>query len=126
MHRISDLVGRRFKEGATGPAEWDCWGLAVEIFRRFGIELPDYRLNCESVAGGFAENRGEWLRCAGEIPVPALLVFTTQGICDHIGVYLGAGKFIHAHESAGVVIARTDHIFWKKRIEGYYVPGWLP
>lgn len=108
-----------------GPDAYCCWGLAVEVFRRFGIALPDYRKNCASVASGIIANRKQWVRCAGEIPVPALIVFTTAGICDHVGVFLGDGKFIHAHESAGVVVARTDHVFWRTRVEGYYTPGWL-
>ena len=125
MLQTSDLVGKPFKEGAMGPDKYCCWGLALEVFRRAGVALPDYHISQDSVAGGVTENRDKWVRCTGEIPVPALIVFTTTGMCDHVGVYLGFGKFIHAHETAGVVITRTDHIFWKKRIEGYYRPGWL-
>ncbi len=125
MPAISDLIGKPFKDGARGPDAYDCWGLAVEVFRRFGVEMPDYRISCGSVTGGVIEKRNEWVRCVGEIPAPALIVFTTAGITDHVGVYLGGGKFIHAHRSAGVVVAGVDHIFWKRRIEGYYVPGWL-
>lgn len=125
MPAISDLVGKPFHEDAMGPDAYFCWGLAVEVFHRFGITLPDYRKNCESVVNGVIANRDQWVRCAGEIPVPALIVFTTAGICDHVGVFLGGGKFIHAHEAGGVTVVPTDHIYWKKRIEGYYTPGWL-
>ena len=126
MHRIADLVGKPFRDDAMGPYAYCCWGLAVEVFCRFGVLLPDYRAACASVAGGVTANREQWVRCAGEISVPALIVFTTAGICDHVGVYLGGGKFIHAHETGGVSVIPTNHIFWKKRIEGYYRPGWLP
>ena len=125
MCQTSDLVGKPFRESGRGPDAYDCWGLAVEVFRRFGIAIPDYRISCESVTSGVMDKREQWARCVGEIPAPALVVFTTAGITDHIGVYLGAGKFIHAHKSAGVVVAVTNHVFWKRRIEGYYVPGWL-
>ncbi|MDR3565590.1 MAG: C40 family peptidase [Negativicutes bacterium] len=126
MLLTSDLVGKPFKDGGRGPGAFDCWGLAVEVFRRFGIEIPDYRISCESVNTGVMCKREQWAPCIGEIPSPALVVFTTAGITDHIGVYLGAGKFIHAHRSAGVVVTGVDHVFWKRRIEGFYVPGWLP
>jgi cell wall-associated NlpC family hydrolase len=122
MHLTFDLIGKPFKDGVGGPDAFDCWGLAVEVFRRFGIKVPDYRPSCGTVAGGLIEQGAIWARCAGEIPVPALIVFTTYGLCDHVGVYLGLGRFIHAHEAAGVVITQTDHLFWKKRIEGYYAP----
>lgn len=126
MPAISDLVGKPFLDDAMGPDSYCCWGLAVEVFRRFGVCLPDYRAACASVSTGIAEKGGEWVRCGGEMPVPALMLFTTAGICDHVGVYLGGGKFIHAHEAGGVTVVPTGHIFWKKRIEGYYRPGWLP
>lgn len=125
MLQTSDLIGKPFRDGAMGPDAWSCWGVAVELFRRYGVELPDYLAECVTVAAGVGEKRKQWVRCSGEIPVPALIVFTTAGICDHLGVYLGNGWFIHAHESSGVQKCRTDHPFWKKRIEGYYVPGWL-
>lgn len=126
MPVISDLVGKPFCKDAMGQDTYCCWGLALEVFRRFGVELPDYRDDCSTVGTGVIKKSNQWVRCVGEIPMPALMVFTTAGIADHVGVYLGDGKFIHAHETAGVVITRTDHFFWKRRIEGYYVPGWLP
>jgi cell wall-associated NlpC family hydrolase len=122
---FNDLIGKTFLPGANGPAAYDCWALAVEVFRRFGVEVPDYRLDCDSVAAGVDGHAEKWARCLGEIPVPALVVFTTVGVCDHVGVYIGVGKFIHAHEATGVAVTRTDHPFWRRRIEGYYSPGWL-
>lgn len=125
MHLTSDLVGKPCEFGAKGPDKWDCWSLAAEVFRRLGIELPDYRVECDSISDGMDKKSQQWARCSGEIPVPALIVFKTAGIPNHVGVYLGGGRFIHAHETAGVSITPVDHVFWKKRIEGYYVPGWL-
>lgn len=125
MRRVFDLVGKPFQEAGTGPDGYDCWGLAVEVFRRHGILVPNYRLTCESVTCGVTSKSDQWARCVGEVPAPALIVFTTAGIADHVGVYFGAGKFIHSHRSAGVAITGVDHIFWKRRIEGYYAPGWL-
>lgn len=125
MLQTSDLVGKPFKSGAKGLEAYYCWSLVIEVFRRFGIDLPDYQVGCATVDSAMPIVKQQWVQCAGEIPVPALIVFTTNGVCDHVGVYIGFGKFIHAHETAGVVIARTDHIFWRNRIEGYYKPGWL-
>ena len=125
MLQTSDLVGKPFQDGAMGPGKYCCWCLALEVFRRFGVALPDYQENCDSVASGVADNRNKWVQVSGEIPVPALMVLKTHGMPDHVGVYIGNGRFIHAHETAGVIINRTDHVFWKNRIEGYYIPGWL-
>ncbi len=127
MLQINDLIGKPFKDGGRGPKEYDCWGLAAEVFRRAGVALPDYRISCEAsgeVDREINANRFQWVRCAGEIPVPALVVFADRGLCTHVGVYLGSGWFIHAYEKTGVAKGRTEHPFWRSRIEGFYVPGW--
>jgi len=128
MHRIVDLIGKEFKDGGRGPNEYDCWGLSAEVFRRFGIEVPDYKISCEAkneVNGQIVSERKKWVRCIGEMPVPALIVFMENGICNHTGVYIGNGRFIHARERSGVAIENMDSVVWKKRIEGIYIPGWL-
>ena len=128
MRRIADLIGKEFKDGGRGPDGYDCWGLASEVFKRFGIELPDYKISCEEkneINGKIKSERKKWERCAGEIPVPALVVFMENGVCNHTGVHIGNGRFIHARERSGVAIESMDSVVWKKRIEGVYVPGWL-
>jgi cell wall-associated NlpC family hydrolase len=37
---------------------------------------------------------------------------------DHVGVYLGDGKFAHATESAGVVISNLNEDYYRKRYFG--------
>ena len=39
---------------------------------------------------------------------------------QHLGVYLGAGRFIHSVEKVGSMIVRIDHPIWKNRIAGFY------
>lgn len=127
MLQIADLIGKPFRDGGRGPDDYDCWGLAVEVFRRAGIDLPDYQISCEASADVDQQintQRHEWARCAGEIPVPALAVFRDRGLCTHVGVWLGGGRIIHAFERTGVAIVRADHPYWRSRIEGFYVPGW--
>ncbi len=127
---IDDLLGKPFVDGGRGPDTYDCWGLVREVFRRHGIELPDYRISClakEAIDRQVALDRSFWTRCdlAGP-PVPSLVVLKqhTQ-FCNHTGVYLGEGRFLHTLKKTGVIIDRTDHLFWKRKIEGYYIPGWI-
>ena len=37
-----DLIGRPFVDGGRGPENFDCWGLATDVFRRHGKILPDF------------------------------------------------------------------------------------
>jgi len=130
LHQIQvvDLVEHgRFKDGGRGPTEFDCWGLATEIFRRCGIAVPDYKISCDASEAVSAQMNAEkpyWIRCEGEPPVPSLIGFIDRGLLCHCGVYLGNGQFIHAHERNGIEITQTSHILWRRRIEGYYVPRW--
>ena len=121
----TDLIGVPFVDGGRDPAVGlDCWGLSREIFRRCGIELPDYKISCEDASRidkEFKEQKS-WRRCEGEIPVPALVVIRFAVYCDHTGVYIGQGRFIHTRKEIGVNIDRVDSPVWKKCIEGFYVP----
>jgi len=65
----------------------------------------------------------DWMEV--EDPQPGDIVLTrTSGsgkFFNHLGVYIGKGKFIHTYAKAGgVVIDRVNSPFWKNRIKGYY------
>ena len=124
--RLDDLIGLPFIDGGRDPAVgFDCWGLSTEVFRRYGIELPDYKISCEDasrISSQIDEQKPFWHRCEGEISVPALVVIRFAVYCDHTGVYIGQGRFIHTRQEVGVNIDRIDHPAWAKRIEGFYMP----
>jgi len=125
-----DLIGVPFVDGGRDPRlGLDCWGLVLEVFRRFGIELPDYRIGCmeaSRIDAAIDAGRKYWIRCnSADPPVPSLVVmrFNQPVLCNHTGVYLGAGRFIHTRQKIGVNIDRIDSPAWRKIIEGFYVPS---
>lgn len=127
MQAIANLVGKQFQDGGRGPDVYDCWGLAADVFRRCGTDLPDYKISCDAspeVSAQMSAERPNWQRCDVVKPVPSLIVFSDRGLCAHCGVYIGNGRFIHAHERNGVEIVSVNHPFWKNRIEGFYIPRW--
>lgn len=68
----------------------DCSGLVQQVFKQFGIELP--RVTYEQIGVGAAVPRNK-------IAVGDLVFFDTdrkKNGPDHVGIYLGNGKFIHA------------------------------
>ena len=121
-----DLIGVPFVDGGRDPTVGlDCWGLSTEVFRRYGVALPDYQISCEEASRIDSEvaTQRSWLRrCEGEIPIPALVVIRFTVYCDHTGVYIGGGRFIHTRKAVGVNIDRIDNPAWARRIEGFYVP----
>lgn len=128
MIEYTDLIGKPFMDGGRGPGGYDCYGIAAEVFRRFGIVLPDYKIAChdyERIDGEIEKQRPLWIRQNPEnLPVPCLVVikFNTAW-CNHTGVYIGNGKFIHTRERIGVNVDDIDNPIWKRRIEGFYIPG---
>lgn len=122
----SDLIGIPFKDGGRDASGYDCWGLAVEVFRRFGVELPDYKISCEDASrinGQIEDARPLWEKLAGpSVPCLVVMRFANPIYCNHTGVYIGDGKFIHTRERIGVNIDRIDSPAWRRIIEGYYIP----
>lgn len=127
MLAVDDLIGIPFVDGGRGPDAYDCWGLALEVFRRSGINLPDYKISCTQASRidqTIESERDFWQRCDEVLPIPALVVlrFNEVLFCNHTGVYVGAGKFIHTREKIGVNIDRLESPAWRRKIEGFYVP----
>lgn len=68
----------------------DCSGLVQQVFASFGIQLP--RVTYEQIGVGAAVKRDK-------ISVGDLVFFDTDRKSagpDHVGIYMGGGKFIHA------------------------------
>ena len=127
---LTELIGVPFKDGGRDYTDGlDCYGLAQEVFKRYGIDLPDFTICCEEaerIDGEITEQRPLWLRCdENNLPVPCLVVirFNQAVFCNHTGVYIGNGMFIHTRQKIGVNIEPVDSLIWKRRIEGFYVPS---
>lgn len=104
MINIDDLIGVRYcHNGRSIKTGFDCYGLAIEISKRFGHELPDLeeflradrefdvceKLCLENVKVKPIEKPEE----EGDL----ILIKSREGVLEHIGVYLGHGRFIHCN-----------------------------
>jgi cell wall-associated NlpC family hydrolase len=125
---VTDLVGVPFIDGGRGPEGYDCWGLVCEVFKREGITLKDYNLCCHDSEGFysfFKEELPQWTRHEHpNIPSPSVVAirFNHPVFVNHVGAYIGDGKFLHTREKIGVCIEKIDAPYWKHRIEGFYTP----
>jgi cell wall-associated NlpC family hydrolase len=102
--------------GASGGA-FDCSGLVYRTFLdAASLELP------RSVSGLLASGR------AADAPlhVGDLLFFDTleggpKGTPDHVGIYAGAGRFVHAASEGqhrGVTVSSLDKDYYRSRFTG--------
>lgn len=124
MLKYEDLVGVPYVDYGRDPQTGlDCWGLAMEMYRRRGISLPNNPYNPRDfklISKQFEAQRdtAHWKKL--EAPAIGCLVvirLADSGWANHCGVYVGYGEFIHAYHTA-VVIDRIRR--WLPRIAGYY------
>jgi cell wall-associated NlpC family hydrolase len=93
------LVGTPYHFGGADEAGFDCSGLTLYVHERFGITIP--------------RTAAEQQRGAQSVPLeqlrPGDLVFfrVRARHVDHVGVYAGDGRFIHAPH-AGVAVSAAD------------------
>ena len=132
MFSFNDLIGVPFKSEGRNKNGYDCYGLAMEVYRRYGIKIEEYwacasdKETINRIYRGAASN-GKWrevdYKHGEEIPVPSIVALRfgePAGIVNHTGVYIGNGKFIHTREKIGVCIDSINSIAWNKQIVGIY------
>jgi len=101
-------MGVPYKYGGSDYDGVDCSGFVQQIYQQvFDISLP--RTTEEMYAEGSFVRDG-WLNCAD------LLFFKNVrgGGVDHVGIYIGDNKFIHASTSQGVVISDLASEYYSK------------
>ena len=74
-----------YHRGGESRSGVDCSGLVVAVYRRFGVALPHQ-----------SEELWRGLRRVRDLRPGDVLAFGHGGISDHVGIYLGGGRFIHA------------------------------
>jgi len=94
-------LGVRYVYGGTSRSGIDCSGFTGAVFRSQGINLP--RTASEQSGMGHYVSRGELQR--GD-----LIFFRTgrSSRINHVGLYIGGGRFIHASSGGGSV--RTEEL----------------
>ena len=110
-----DFVGIRYRRGGVSTETgFDCSGFTRYVFAMsLGMMLPR-RADEQAAAPGFVAVQREDLQ-------PGDLVFfnTLKRSFSHVGIYIGANRFIHAPRTGASI--RTDDMtfaYWAKRYSG--------
>jgi murein DD-endopeptidase len=93
------LVGAPYHFGGADIAGFDCSGLALYVYERVGLDIPrtarQQRLAARPVP-------------LAQIEPGDLVFFSIHAHrVDHVGIYCGGGRFIHAPR-AGLAVAYAD------------------
>ena len=130
MCDVSDLIGLPWSNKGRGPESYDCWGLSMEVLRRFGVALPDYDVDAaarhaidgtySALLGPAEAGAGPWLPLNNQEPGAVVAIRNHPKYVSHMGVYLDRGLFIHVMRDIRVSIERVNAIEWRNKIVGYY------
>jgi len=106
-----EFRGVPYRNGGSDPSGFDCSGFVQYVFAKFGTVLP------REVRDQYREGRSVDL---DEVKAGDLLFFETVGRgASHVGMVVGAGEFVHAPSSRGVVrVERYDADYWATRFVG--------
>ncbi len=112
LQRALALMGTPYRWGGTSPdSGFDCSGLVGYVFRTaLGIELP--RVSRDMATKADAEMIGK----REELRQGDLVFFGLRGRINHVGIYVGEGRFLHSPSRGKDV--RVDSLltgYWANR-----------
>lgn len=91
LKRAMALLGTPYRWGGEDTEGFDCSGLVGYVFRTaLGIELP--RVSREMAR----EASAELIKDRDALAPGDLVFFGRKGRVDHVGLYVGEGRFLHA------------------------------
>ncbi|MCM8788946.1 MAG: LysM peptidoglycan-binding domain-containing protein [Candidatus Omnitrophica bacterium] len=103
-----NFINTPYRLGGSSKNGIDCSGLTKKAYEAAGISLP--RTSSQQAKTGEI------------VPISAikpgdLLFFGNKGRINHVGIYIGDNKFIHAsRESGKVVVANLEDAYYQKHL----------
>ena len=107
LQRALALLGTPYRWGGSSPDNgFDCSGLVSYVFRNaLGIELP--RVSREMA------QTGDLISDRAKLNEGDLVFFGRSGRVDHVGIYVGEGRFVHAPSTGkDVMVSSLETGYW--------------
>lgn len=108
VSKAQQYIGCRYVYGGSSPSGFDCSGFTSYVYKQFGVSLN--RTAAGQYSNGTAVSKSQ-------LQPGDLVMFGKSGI-NHVGIYIGGGRMVHAaNPSRGVT---TDTIN-----SGYYANNYV-
>jgi len=109
---LKNELGKDYVWAEEGPKAFDCSGLTYYSYGRMNMEIP--RVSREQAKIGKEV-------AVEDLQYGDLVFFDTsksrKGVVNHVGIYIGHGKFQHASSSTeGVIITDIDNSYYRDRV----------
>ena len=106
-----DQLGKPYQWGAAGPDKFDCSGLVQYVYSNLGVQLP--RVSGQQAGAGVHVDRED-------LQPGDLVFFRLSGTrIDHVGIYVGRGKFVHApRKHSPVRFDSLNDAWWRRKFKG--------
>ena len=102
IYVAQNQLGKKYSTNPSEPKTFDCAGLMYYSFKKIGLKIP-----ASAYSQGYDDDYTK-ISSASDLKRGDIVCFNTNSsdsdLCDHTGIYLGSGKFIHASSGAGLVI----------------------
>ena len=106
-------LGKRYVWGAVGPSRFDCSGFTSYVCKKNGITIPRTSIMQAKVDKKISKK---------DLKAGDLIFFDTskhhKGYVNHVGIYLGDNRFIHASSARKkVMISSLKKRFYNNRFK---------
>ncbi len=105
-----EQLDKPYQWGAQGPEKFDCSGLVFYVYGSLDVDLP--RVSRDQARHGQEINKSE-------LQPGDLVFFITSGkIINHVGIYTGNSRFIHApRRYSPVRYDSLNNAYWRRRFQ---------
>ena len=93
-------LGKPYVYGASGTSKYDCSGLTLYCYKKVGVSLP----HSAQMQGYNSGTKIEGLANMQRGDIVCMNTVSDSDLSDHVGIYMGNNKMIHASSGAGEVI----------------------
>ena len=100
--------GTPYQYGGTNKKGIDCSALVKNAYQSiYGVQLPRTTREQRRIGNKVSKRA---------LQVGDLLFFKPAGTPNHVGIYIGGDRFVHASSSKGVTIANLSDQYWLPRL----------